>query len=103
MNKLYIDTRDNKKIIVRLDKNGTFFEEKSSANIQKAQAALPMIERILKKAKIKPDNIDEINIETGPGSFTGLRVGISIGNALSFSSLVKQNGKKIGKIESPSY
>lgn len=103
MNKLYIDTRDNKQIIVLLETQRRIFEEKSVANKKKAQATLPLIEKLLKKAKLAISDIDEIKIEKGPGSFTGLRVGISIANALSFSGLIKVNGKEIGKIEEPQY
>lgn len=103
MNTIYIDTRDNKKIIVRLETQTGKFEEKSIASKDRAQATLPMIEKILKKARLDINDIDEINVEKGPGSFTGLRVGISIANALSFSGLIKVNGKKLGEIETPQY
>ena len=103
MNRLYIDTRDNKKIVVRLNKDRKIFEAVSVASIQKAQATLPLIEKVLKKAKLEIGNIHEIDIEKGLGSFTGLRVGISIANALSYAGLVRVNGRKIGKIEEPQY
>lgn len=103
MNILYIDTRDNKRIVVRLDKNGEKFQQESGASVKGAQTILPLIQKVLKKAKITPAKIDEIKVERGPGSFTGLRVGIAIANALSFSVGAKINGKKIGEIEEPVY
>jgi tRNA threonylcarbamoyladenosine biosynthesis protein TsaB len=103
MNTLYIDTRDNKRIIVRLKTKNSTFEEESKASKDKAQATLPLIKKVLERAKIKTEDIAEIQIETGPGSFTGLRVGISIANAISFASLIKINGKKIGDLEVPRY
>ncbi len=103
MNKLYIDTRDNRRIIVRLETADQQFEEKSIASKNKAQATLPLIEKILKKANLEISDINEINVEKGPGSFTGLRVGISIANALSFAGSIRVNGKKLGEIELPQY
>ncbi len=103
MNKLHIDTRDNSRIIVRLDKNGEIFEEKSVASKKRAQITLPLIGKLLKKARLTVSDIDEINVEKGPGAFTGLRVGISIANALSFSGLIKVNSKEFGEIETPRY
>lgn len=103
MNKLYIDTRDSKRIVVRLETEKGILEEESVARHEKAQATLPLIEKLLKKVKLSVSDIDEINIERGPGSFTGLRVGISIANALSFTRLVRVNGRKIGEIEQPQY
>ena len=103
MNILYIDTRDNKKIIVRLETEKGKLEEQSGAIAERAQATLPLIEKILNKASLAINEINEINVETGPGSFTGIRIGISIANALSFAGLVKLNGKKLGEIKEPSY
>ena len=103
MNSLYIDTRDNKRIVVRLQAKSKTFEQSSEAHKDKAQAALPLIEKVLKQAGLKVSDIEEIKVETGPGSFTGLRVGISIANALSFANSIKINGKQIGEIEEPSY
>ena len=101
MNTLYIDTSNNKKTIIKIKKENVEFvleEERQSS-----QTTLPLIEKILKEAKIRPDEIDEIKVNKGPGSFTGLRVGISIANALSFGLLRKVNDKKIGEIETPIY
>ncbi len=101
MNTLYIDTSNNKKTIIKLKKENVEFvleEERQSSQI-----TLPLIEKILKEAKIRPEDIDEIKVNKGPGSFTGLRVGISITNALSFGLLRKVNNKKIGEIETPIY
>jgi len=103
VNKLYIDTRDNNRIVVRLNKNGEVFQEISVASKNKAQITLPLIEEVLNKAKLTISDIDKIDVETGPGSFTGLRVGISIANALSFTGLVRINGKKLGEVEIPQY
>jgi len=103
MNSIYIDTRDNKQIIIKVEKDGQVLEEKSEANVNRAQAALPIIERLLKQADLKIEEIDEVKVETGPGSFTGLRVGVSIANALAFGLNVKVNGKPLGEIEMPQY
>jgi len=103
MNALHIDTSDNKNIVVRIVKGDKNFELKSIANKDKAQAALPLIEKLLKDAKLKASQIEEINVNPGPGSFTGLRVGVAIANALSFGLQVKINGKKAGELVTPTY
>jgi tRNA threonylcarbamoyladenosine biosynthesis protein TsaB len=100
---LYIDTRNNSKIVIRLTADKKTYEEVSTASRDKAQAALPMIEKVIKKAKIKVSELNKIYVETGQGSFTGLRVGISIANALSFAGTVAVNGKTLGKIVAPEY
>ena len=103
MNTLFIDTRDNKKIIVRFEKDRKIYKKEAVRSPDKAQVALPLIEKIIKNSKASLRDIDEIKVEKGPGSFTGLRVGISIANALSFALGKKVNGKKLGSIEQPQY
>ncbi len=47
--------------------------------------------------------LKEIRVNTGPGSFTGLRVGASIANALGFLLKISVNSKKIGEGVFPIY
>ena len=49
------------------------------------------------------NGIDAIEVNAGPGSFTGLRVGASIANALSFALGIPVNGKPLGEIVEPRY
>ncbi len=46
---------------------------------------VPMIDKLLKKARIKLRSIDCFAISVGPGSFTGLRIGVTAVKALAFS------------------
>lgn len=46
---------------------------------------LPTIESLVKKSKLKLDRLNLIAVSIGPGSFTGLRVGISLAKGLAFS------------------
>lgn len=67
-----------------------------------SQVLLPMIVKILKKNKIKFSDLTAIEVNLGPGSFTGTRVGISVANALGYALNLPVNGKK-GKIAIPVY
>ena len=42
-----------------------------------AEKLADMVQDVLRQAGIKPADIDKISVCTGPGSFTGLRVGLS--------------------------
>jgi len=101
MNKLVIDTTDNSKTTVELH-----LKEKtdiiSEKCIPKSQATLVIIDKLLRKNKLKPTDIEEIEVNTGPGSFTGTRVGVAIANALGFGLDVKVNGSK-SKPATPKY
>lgn len=91
---LYIDTTDNQKVVVSInnDKNLTLV---SKASVLKAQTVLPLIEKLLKVSKLKLKDLTEIKVNTGPGSYTGIRVGLSVANALSYALGIKVNGKDI--------
>lgn len=99
MNILKIDTSNNLK--TRVELRSTVLEEKR--RYPSEQNVLELIEKVLKKEKLKTKDIESIQVNTGPGSFTGLRVGVSIANALSFVLGVPVNDKKVGEIETPQY
>ena len=46
-----------------------------------SQTLLPMIDEICRMTETKPDSFDLIAVSVGPGSFTGLRIGVEIGRA----------------------
>lgn len=47
---------------------------------------MPMIENILKESNLTVDDIDGYVVSKGPGSFTGLRIGMATVKGLSFGS-----------------
>lgn len=51
-----------------------------------AEALIPLIGRVLDRAKLTFDDIDRVAVTTGPGSFTGLRVGISAARGIALAS-----------------
>lgn len=87
--KLLIDTTSNEKIKIGLDDE--VFE--ADARVERAQRLLPFLVEVLKRKDKKLEDITEINVSTGPGSFTGIRVGVSVANTLGWSLKVPVNGK----------
>lgn len=51
-----------------------------------AEALLPLVARLMDQAKIEFADLDRIVVTVGPGSFTGLRVGISAARAIALAS-----------------
>ncbi len=91
--KLYIDTSSNQKTIVKLD-------DKVLEKITRqwpSQVVLPMIQKLLGRRPLSA--ISKIEVNPGPGSFTGLRVGVAIANALGFALGVPVNGKRVDRLE----
>lgn len=91
---LFIDTSKTNEIVVTLEVNGRKTELKSQSKRFKAQMVLPLIEKVLQKNKLDLTDLNEIKVKRGPGSFTGLRVGIAVANALGFALDIPVNGKK---------
>jgi tRNA threonylcarbamoyladenosine biosynthesis protein TsaB len=51
-----------------------------------AEALMPLIERVLDRAQLDASALDRIAVTTGPGSFTGLRVGIAAARGIALAS-----------------
>ncbi len=51
-----------------------------------AEALMPMIARVMQSANLAFTSLDRIAVTVGPGSFTGLRVGISAARGLSLAA-----------------
>ena len=100
---LKIDSTERNEIRVELVDNKSNLKD---ILIQKqklgSQVLLPMIVKILKKNELNLKDLTAIEVNCGPGSFTGTRVGVSVANALGFALNIPVNGKK-GKIVVPIY
>ena len=51
-----------------------------------AEALMPLIARVIESAKLDFKQIDRFAVTTGPGSFTGLRVGIAAARGLGLAA-----------------
>lgn len=106
---LQISTKDRKLVTVALKDKGRIVKSLSEENEYGSQALLPLILKLLRSytpgvstrihswsggSKLL-QNLKELEVETGPGSFTGLRVGVAVANALGFALGIPVNGKKI--------
>ncbi len=103
MNVLYIDTSSNKEIVVRLHCNGKKHTVKQAIDQRRAQVVLSLADVLLKKHGLTVQDLDAIEVNTGPGSFTGLRVGISVANTLGIALQIPINGQGPGVLAEPRY
>ncbi len=89
--KLFIDTSNSEKIIVGLD------EERFTADArkEKSQKLLLFINEVLNKKGKKIKDVTEIEVNTGPGSFTGLRVGLSVASTIGWVLDIPVNGQDV--------
>lgn len=60
-------------------------KELNDGNYSHAEKLHPFILEVIKDAQIAPDNLDAIAVSKGPGSYTGLRIGVSSAKGLCFA------------------
>jgi tRNA threonylcarbamoyladenosine biosynthesis protein TsaB len=60
-------------------------KELNNGNYSHAEVLHPFITTILKEANITIDQIDAVAVSKGPGSYTGLRIGVSAAKGLCFA------------------
>jgi tRNA threonylcarbamoyladenosine biosynthesis protein TsaB len=61
-------------------------QESASMKRGHAEALMPLIGRVIKASGIGFADLDRIAVTTGPGSFTGLRVGISAARGIALAA-----------------
>ena len=87
MNILAIDTT-NKKLSVVLRKNYIDYYEQIQSD-KHLITLLPTIDLLMDKAQLSMENIDIIGVCVGPGSFTGIRIGVATAKGLCESREIK--------------
>lgn len=71
---------------VALSAKGTLYSVAEMQPRKHAQLIMPMIDDVCQRAGIKPSELDGIAFGKGPGSFTGLRIAISVAQGLSLAT-----------------
>ena len=92
--KLYIDTSDQIKVKVILYFESEIVSEKIEIRRHSSQNLLRLIVELLKEKNISINQLSEIEINIGPGSYTGLRVGAAVANAIAWFLKIPVNGVK---------
>lgn len=96
MNILFINTAEPGKVKVGLEEGGRRLEKESSQKFG-SQVLLNLIEELirLQGTGFAVQDLDQIKVATGPGSYTGIRVGVAVANALAFALGIPVNGKQM--------
>ena len=114
MKSLLIDT-SNRYLVIAAYQDGvllTGIQEEGSK--KQSEYAIPYIERILNEHQLELFDFDEIIVTRGPGSYTGVRVGMTIAKTIktvhpidvkmisSLHAYAGSHGKKISVIDARS-
>ena len=85
MNCLAVDTSGNHLTVVLLKGEQLYKRHLDNALLKHSVTLMPQIEDILEEANLSLKDIDVFGSSIGPGSFTGIRIGVSTVKALAFA------------------
>lgn len=90
MKAILIDTTGSNLAVVVLNDDKVFSVEKNVGKSGHSAVLMPTIDALLADNDLKIDAIDTIGVVVGPGSFTGIRIGVATATALAFSLNAKR-------------
>lgn len=82
---LAVDTSSSVVAVAVMDEKMLLGEYILNHKKNHSQSLVPMIDELLKSLELQPENIDIFAASSGPGSFTGLRIGITTIKAMAFA------------------
>jgi tRNA threonylcarbamoyladenosine biosynthesis protein TsaB len=83
MNILAIETTGAEASVALVNEKEEVFMEASDQKMNHLQNLMPMVDILLEKRGMSIDDLDYIAVSEGPGSFTGIRIGVSSARALA--------------------
>lgn len=86
LNLLGIDTSGNIASVAVCNENTVIAQTTVMTRLTHSQIILPLCKDVLAKAEMSLDDIDRIAVAVGPGSYTGLRIGISAVKGMCFAT-----------------
>lgn len=85
MNVLAIDTSTNVLGVAVANEQGIIGEQITYTKRNHSVRAMPTVEELLAECGMKPSDLERIVVAKGPGSYTGVRIGVTIAKSLAWS------------------
>lgn len=82
---LGIETSSAVSSVALMDESGIFNELTVQAGLTHSEQLVPHIDLLLKESKVDRSELKGIAVSIGPGSFTGLRIGLGTAKALAYA------------------
>lgn len=83
-----IETATNLCSVALCDKSGVLAIRESNDQRSHASMLTVYIGEILKETYVKPSDLEAVAVSKGPGSYTGLRIGVSVAKGIAFASSI---------------
>ncbi|MBQ4633939.1 MAG: tRNA (adenosine(37)-N6)-threonylcarbamoyltransferase complex dimerization subunit type 1 TsaB [Bacilli bacterium] len=85
MKTLILSTCTNRIIVTLVDDSTIFSFCNEIIENQMSNIIMSKIDECFKKANLKPNDIDKILVAVGPGSYTGIRIGVTIAKTFAWT------------------
>lgn len=82
---LGIDTSNYPLSVAIVQDGRILVEETTNLKLNHSIATMPTVEEVFQKAGIKPKDVDAIAVAEGPGSYTGIRIGVTVAKTLAWT------------------
>ena len=86
---LAIETSSRIGSIAVIEDDRVLAEEQFEHGLQHAAMIIPIIDRLTRAQGWSPASIEHLYVSAGPGSFTGLRIGVTMAKTMALASNVK--------------
>ncbi len=86
MRGLAIETSGRLGSVALVEHGKVLIEQSFSHGLKHAAGLLPLMDGLIRPIGWKPAELKELYVSQGPGSFTGLRIGITLAKTLSFTT-----------------
>src|SRR5208282_2376277 len=83
---LAIETSGRLGSVALLQGSAVLVEQSFSHGLKHAAGLLPMIDQMVRGQGWEPADLQHVYISQGPGSFTGLRIGVTLAKTLSLAT-----------------
>ncbi len=90
MKALIIDTTWENLVVIAINNDKEYIRNIQLDKLNHQKMLLKTIDEVLRESAIEIEEVDAISVVVGPGSFTGIRIGISTTLGLSFESQIKR-------------
>jgi len=88
MNSLYIDTHASNIVMALYKKEKLWVKKEITEPKEHSTVCIPTLISLLEENKITLDDISDIIVVNGPGSFTGVRLSVTIAKTLSYTKKI---------------
>jgi tRNA threonylcarbamoyladenosine biosynthesis protein TsaB len=86
LNLLALDTSTERAALGLLRRDGTVLCAASGPERRHGRDLIPRLAELLSRGEVKPADLDGIGVGLGPGSYTGLRVGVMAAKTLAYTT-----------------